>query len=161
MSNLIDLEENPASSENSTEQPVSYVERFALERKNWTDTVKNIAARFKNVEDLIDVQVDLYSERQRATDYVHELSVLYSRLKKLHLAEWKKAYESLSLDQDFRYNEKEKSKLADEKSSISKLKLEILQTHVDFFRETVKTIDNMIFGVKHRLEIEDFRRGNK
>lgn len=161
MSNLIELEENQASSENSTVQQVSYVERFAGERKDWTEKIKGIASRFKNVEDLVDVQVDLYSERQRATDYVHELSVLYSRLKKQHLAEWKKAYEKLSLDQDFRYNEKEKSKLADEKSSTSKLKLEILQTHVDFFRETVKTIDNMIFGVKHRLEIEDFRRGNK
>jgi hypothetical protein len=58
-------------------------------------------------------------------------------------------------------SEKERQRFAEEKTSNAKLKLDILQSHVDFFRETVKTIDNMIFGVKHRLEIEDFRRGNK
>jgi hypothetical protein len=87
--------------------------------------------------------------------------VLQSRLKKSWLAEYKKAYDSLLIDQDYRYSEKERQRFAEEKTSASKLKLDILQTHVDFFRETIKTIDNMIFGVKHRLEIEDFRRGNK
>jgi hypothetical protein len=145
----------------SSEQQVSYVERFESERNDWTEKVREIAKRFKNVEDLVDVQVDLYSERQRAAEYMHQLMVLQSKLKKNWIAEYKKIYDSLILDQDYRYSEKEKQRIAEEKSSGSKLKLDILQTHVDFFRETIKTIDNMIFGVKHRLEIEDFRRGNK
>jgi hypothetical protein len=84
-----------------------------------------------------------------------------SKLKKFYLSEWKKAYDALSMNEDFRYNEREKNKMAEEKTSASKLKLDILQTHIDFFKDSIKTIDNMIFGVKHRLEIEDFKRGNK
>jgi len=145
----------------SSEERVGYVERFASERTEWTTKIKDIAKRFKNVEDLVDVQVDLYSQRQVAVDYMQELTVLQSRLKKTHLTEWKKAYEKLTLNEDYRYNEKEKNRMADEMTSVSKLKIEILQNHIDFFRESVRTIDNMIFGVKHRLEIEDFRRGNK
>ena len=110
---------------------------------------------------MVEVQVELYSERQVATDYIHELTVLFSKLKKLYLTEWKKAYDALSMNEDLRYNEREKTKFADEKAAGSKLKMEILQNHIDYFRETVKTIDNMIFGVKHRLDIEDFKRGNK
>ncbi len=144
----------------SSEQ-VSYVERFEQERTEWTSDVKNIAFRFKIVEDLIDVQVDLYSKRQQAVEYMHQLMVLQSRLKKTYIAEYKKVYDSLMLDQDFRYSEKERQRISEEKTSTPKLKLEILQSHVDFFRETVKTIDNMIFGIKQRLEIEDFKRGNK
>jgi len=109
----------------------------------------------------VDVQVDLYSERQRAAEYMHQLMVLQSKLKKAWVAEYQKVYNNLLLDQDYRYSEKEKQRIAEEKTSSAKLKLDILQTHVDFFRETTKTIDNMIFGVKHRLEIEDFKRGNK
>lgn len=146
----------------SSDSPsVSYVERFENERLEWTERVRGIASRFKNVEDLVDVQVDLYSERQRATDYVSQLYITQSKLKKAHLAEWKKAYDALTVNHDFHYNDREKAKMADEKTSATKLKLDIVQTHIDFFRETVKTVDNMIFGVKHRLEIEDFRRGNK
>ena len=140
---------------------ISYVDRFALERKEWTELIKSIACRFKLIENLIDVQVDLYSQRQIATDYIQELNILNSKLKKIHLTEWKKAYEALGTNEDFRYNDREKTKMADEKTSATKLKLEIVQSHIDFFRETVKGIDSMIFGVKHRLEIEDFRRGNK
>jgi len=142
-------------------EKVSYVERFETERNEWTEKVRGIAARFRNVDDLVDVQVDLYSERQRAAEYMHQLMVLQSKLKKAWISEYQKVYDSLVINQDYRYSEKERQKIAEDKTSPAKLKLDILQTHVDFFRETVKTIDNMIFGVKHRLEIEDFRRGNK
>lgn len=140
---------------------VSYVERFASERDEWTMSVRSISYRFKNVEDLIDVQVDLYSKRQESVEYIHQLSVLHSRLKKTWITEYKKAYDDLVMNQDFRYSERERQRIAEEKTSVSRLKLDVLQTHIDFFRETVKTIDNMIFGIKHRLEIEDFKRGNK
>ena len=153
--------ENPQTETPSSEQ-VGYVERFELERSTWSEDIKDIASRFKlAVENMVDVQVDLYSKRQQAVDYTHQLIVLQSRLKKAWNTEWKKAYDSILLDQDYRYSEKEKQKYADEKTSASKLKIEIVQTHIDFFRETTKTIDNMVFGVKHRLEIEDFKRGNK
>jgi hypothetical protein len=150
---------NPSAAVSSDQ--VSYVERFEQERNEWTEEVKKISSRFKNVEDMVEVQVDLYSKRQQAVEYMHQLMVLQSRLKKNWIAEYKKAYEALLIDADYRYSEKEKQRIAEEKTSTSKLKLEILQSHVDFFKETTKTIDNMIFGVKHRLEIEDFRRGNK
>lgn len=142
-------------------ESVGYVERFEQERNEWTDDVKSISSRFKNIDDMVDVQVDLYSKRQQGVEYMHQLMVLQSRLKKTWIAEYKKAYDSLIMDQDYRYSEKERQRIAEEKTSTSKLKLDILQSHVDFFRETIKTIDNMIFGVKHRLEIEDFKRGNK
>jgi len=153
MSNLENQQEDSSK--------LNYIERFEKERTDWTNTIKDIAKRFKNIEDLVDVQVDLYSERQRALEYMHELQVLSSKLKKFYLSEWKKAYDALSMNEDFRYNEREKNKMAEEKTSASKLKLDILQTHIDFFKDSIKTIDNMIFGVKHRLEIEDFKRGNK
>lgn len=152
-------------SQNQTAIPssesVGYVERFEQERNDWTEDVRGISSRFKNIDDMVDVQVDLYSKRQLGVEYMHQLMVLQSRLKKTWIAEYKKAYDILILDQDYRYSEKERQRIAEEKTSASKLKLDILQSHVDFFRETIKTIDNMIFGVKHRLEIEDFKRGNK
>ena len=152
-------------SQNQTAIPssesVGYVERFEQERNDWTEDVRGISSRFKNIDDMVDVQVDLYSKRQLGVEYMHQLMVLQSRLKKTWIAEYKKAYDALILDQDYRYSEKERQRIAEEKTSASKLKLDILQSHVDFFRETIKTIDNMIFGLKHRLEIEDFKRGNK
>jgi hypothetical protein len=139
----------------------TYLERFERERSEWTERTNAVAARFKNVEDMVEVQVDLYSNRQLAVDYMQQLTSLQTRLKKAWLSEWKKVYESLLVDQDYRYSEKERTKIADEKTGVAKLKIDIMQVHIEFFRETIRTIDNMIFGVKHRIDIEDFRRGNK
>jgi len=36
---------------------------------------------------------------------------------------------------------------------------EYLQNHLEYFRETVKTIDTMCFGIKHRISLEEYRRG--
>lgn len=142
-------------------EQVSYVERFEQERNSWTTEVTGISKKFRDVENMAEVQVELYSRRQLGVEYMHQLMSLQSRLKKNWISEYKKVYDSLLLDQDYRYSEKEKQRIAEEKTASSKMKLEILQSHVDFFKETIKTIDNMIFGVKHRLEIEDFKRGNK
>jgi hypothetical protein len=139
----------------------TYLERFERERNEWTEKVNLIASHFKKIDDMVEVQVDLYSQRQLAVDYIQQLMSLQTRLKKAWLTEWKKVYESLVTDQDYRYSEKERTKFADEKTGNGKLKIDIMQVHIDFFRETVRTIDNMIFGVKHRVDIEDFKRGNK
>jgi chromosome segregation ATPase len=150
---ISETEQKEASSEN-------YLERFERERKEWTSQIKDIAARFKKVEDLVEVQVDLYSQRQVAVDYMQQLNSLQARIKKGWLTEWKKIFDNLS-NVDIRYSEKERTKLADEKTGTTKLKIDIMQVHIEYFKETIKTLDNMIFGVKHRIEIEDFRRGNK
>lgn len=154
------MQEEENQTANSSEKK-GYIEQFESERQEWTEIVRGIAQRFKIVDDMVEVQVDLYSRRQLSVDYMQQLNVLQSRLKKNYESEWKRAYDDLALNQDFRYNERERAKFATERTSSSKLKMDIVQTHIEFFRETIKTIDNMIFGVKHRLEIEDFKRGIK
>ena len=154
------IQEEENQTANSSEKK-GYIEQFESERQEWTEIVRGIAQRFKIVDDMVEVQVDLYSRRQLSVDYMQQLNVLQSRLKKNYESEWKRAYDDLALNQDFRYNERERAKFATERTSSSKLKMDIVQTHIEFFRETIKTIDNMIFGVKHRLEIEDFKRGIK
>ena len=138
-----------------------FIEQFENERQEWTSNIRGIAARFKHIDNMVDVQVDLYSTRQQAVDYMQQLSVLQSRLKKNYETEWKKEYDDLALNQDLRYNERERAKFANERTSNSKLKIDILQIHIDFFRETIKSLDNMIFGVKHRLDIEAYKAGMK
>ena len=143
------------------EKKKTYIEKFESERQDWTLCIRNIASMFKHIDSMVDVQVDLYSRRQLAVDYIQQLNVLQSRLKKKYESEWKKAYDDLAMNQDLRYNERERAKFATEKSSDSKMKMDILQTHIEFFKETVKTLDSMIFGVKHRLELEAFKAGIK
>ena len=149
-----------ASQQEATSSKKGILQQFEEERLKWKEDIEDIAGRFKKIEDMVEVQVDLYSQRQVATEYVYQLVTTYSKFKKVYNAEWQKWYEHFTNNVDTRPSEKEKAKLIDDKTGDSKLRLEVIQTHIDYMRETVKTIDNMIFGVKHRLDIENFRRGN-
>ena len=100
---MLDEIENQTE-DSSEEKPVGFVERFTKERLEWTTTIREIASRFKHIDNMAEVQIDLYSNRQQCVDYTQELSVLQSRLKKKYESVWKKAYDDLALDQDFRYN---------------------------------------------------------
>lgn len=150
-----------------TEQPKddgaakTFAEVFQSERENWKNIVKAIGQRFRNVENLTEVQVDLYSRRQEAIEYQFRLIASHTRLKKAYAAEWKKAFDGAGKNQDLRYNDKDKARIADAAVLEIKYKVDSVQNHIDYFRETVKTIDNMIFGVKHRIEIENFKIGMK
>ena len=139
----------------------SFLEKFTEEREEWTSTIREISSRFKIVENLAEVQIDLYSKRQIAIEYQYKLIGIHTKLKKLLLEKWKKAYDDAGKNEDYRYSEKEKTKVAEIATVEIKYKTENVSNQIEFFRETVKTIDNMIFGVKHRIEIENFKAGMK
>jgi hypothetical protein len=139
----------------------TFTEKFTEERAEWTKTISEISNRFRVVENLAEVQIDLYSKRQIAIEYQYKLIGIHSKLKKMLIVEWKNAYEKAGHNEDIRYSEKEKTKFAEAATVELKYKSESLSSQIDFFRDTVKTIDNMIFGVKHRIEIENFKAGMK
>ena len=87
-----------------------YIEKFSTERSTWSNATIEIGRRFRDVENLAEVQVDLYSKRQEALEYQYKLIGIHTRLKNLYAVEWKKAYDSASVNEDIRYNDKERSK---------------------------------------------------
>jgi hypothetical protein len=159
MSNSEEIAHQEKDSSKKEEKTVS--EKFTEERIKWTGIIKDMSSRFKAVENLAEVQIDLYSNRQIAIEYLYKLIGIRSKLKKIITAEWKKAFEAAARNEDLRYSEKERGKLADAAVIEHTYNAEELSSQVDFFRETVKTIDSMTFGVKHRIEIENFKIGMK
>lgn len=150
--------ENPVR-ENSSD--LDYAERFEQDRSKWTNLLKSMASRFKEINDMNDVQIDIYSHRQEAVEHIHKLIVVFNKIKKKYNTAFAASYEQLARNDDYRYSEKEKIRFAEEKNGEIKFKMEMLQTQIDFFRETLKSIDNMIFGIKSRIDIEEYRRGHK
>jgi hypothetical protein len=157
MSNLLDTE--PQDQKEKSSSDGDFVEKFTGERRSWTDSVTSIGRRFREVENLAEVQVDLYTKRQEALEYQYKLIAVHTKLKNMFAVQWKRAYEEAGRDDDVRFSEKEKTKTADAGTANLKFKTETVSNQVEFFRETIKTIDNMIFGVKHRIDIENFKVG--
>jgi hypothetical protein len=160
MSNIPQAQQQETNEENSSEKK-DFTEKFSDERRSWSDVVITIGKRFREVENLAEVQVDLYSRRQEAIEYQYKLIGIHSKLKHMLSAQWKRAFDEAGRNEDLRYSDKDKSKVADAATANIRYKVESVNSQIEFFRETVKSIDTMTFGVKHRIEIENFKAGMK
>lgn len=131
-------------------------DRFIEERTTWREKVVDMAKRMKMVKDLPELQVDLYTYRQEAIEYYYNLNLAVIKLEKQYSKLKKKLVEELN-DKDVRYGKTDMNTIVDGSSADQKHHVEMVKSQASYFYETVKTIDNMIFGIKHRLEMENFR----
>jgi len=131
-------------------------ERFIEERARWRDKVVEMAKRIKNIAELAELQVDLYTTRQEAIEYYYNLNLASIKLEKKHSKLKSKLVEEFN-NKDIRYAKSDMSTLVEGASADYKHHIDLIKSHSSYFYETVKTIDNMIFGIKHRIEMENFR----
>ena len=154
MSNSAQEEPQDQREANSSKKEVDYVEKFAQERIDWSSAIVSIGKRFREVE-------NLYSKRQEALEYQYRLVSIHSKAKTLLSTQWKIAYEAAGKNEDIRFSEKEKTKSAEAATAGLRYKAETIGNQIDFLRDSIKGIDNMTFGIKHRIDIENFKAGAK
>jgi len=130
-------------------------EIFTKERKHWSDIVRGLAKKFKNIDNLATLQVELYSSYQdlaeSKTDLLHTLASFNKVvIKKRQTAFIKAKTESLvalktAKDLDIFIE-------CDIRNHIERQK--ILDGQLEFVEDTLKNIQNMIYGVKSRIDAE-------
>lgn len=133
--------------------------RFATEREDWTNRVRSLSERLKSIFDLAELLTDLYSQRQIAGDYIHELVALGSRLNRVYRERKKERYLFYTQNYDLRLDKDPKALFIDVDLAELVERRELLQNHLDYMRETLRSIDTICYGVKHRISLEEYRRG--
>lgn len=110
--------------------------------------------KLSNLKTLKEAQVNMLSLRQRLLEDNHTLLEHITLLRKKYRDERAVEMENVSRNLQIRYQANEKTVVLDGRTSGTKESLEILENQVSFFNESIKTIDNIIFGIKTRLDIE-------
>jgi hypothetical protein len=133
--------------------------RFKKEREDWVSTVSDMSERLRDIYKLADLQTDLYSNRQIALEYSHTIMSHLSRVnaifreRKVERFNHYTRFHDIRLEKDPKYDHIH----ADLNDILERR--DLLQNHLDYLRETIRTIDNLIFGIKHRMALEEYRRG--
>lgn len=157
MENQINETHQPTSSNNDINQQL--IERFKNERKEWTDRIKDMSERLRDIYKVADLQVDIYSYRQVAVEYCHTLQTHLTKVVHTFRARKIERWEYYTRNYDLRMDKDPKElHIFVDIADINERK-ELLQNHLEFFRETIKTIDTISFGIKHRIQLEEYRRG--
>jgi hypothetical protein len=143
----------------SSEAQSEFESRFAPERTEWTERVRELSIRMKNIREIAEVQVELYSDRQKILEYSYKLGQILTKLNSNYRTEKRAKMVYYSEEHNTRYGANEKNSLIDGDLAEIKRKIDLVDNHMSFMNETTKTIDHMLYGIKSRISLEEFMRG--
>ena len=139
---------------NTKDTKSSISEKFKARRAEVSKEIYENIEHLSNLKTLKTAQVNMLSLRQRLLEDNHTLLEHITILRKKFREEKATVMEDLSKNLQLRYQSNEKNVVIEGKTSSTKEYLEIFENQVAFFNDSIKTIDNIIFGIKTRLDIE-------
>lgn len=140
----------------STNEKDDITSKLRVERTEWTENVKGFSRMFHKTDSLVQLQMDLFSSRQILTERKSTISeIIHKYNKKLKIKRAEET-ENIEMHSNIKYKNANAFNTVLENRLIDLTdKINIFQIHYDYLSETVNTIDRMIFGVKHRIQIQE------
>lgn len=135
-------------------------QKFSKQREEWSEIIKGMSVRMKNIMNLPELMTELYTERQRCVEYHHYLMSIMIKTNIEYRRRYAERHDFWSYKSNIRYpNESSKNnKILTELSDVVE-KREMLDNHAKFMNETKASLDAIIYAVKSRVEIEQISRG--
>ena len=139
--------------ENKTTAKETILDKFKSDRDNYSLEIRRNIEKLNNIKDLKEVQIFFLSTRQRLLEDNHTLIDNLSKLKKGYRQKKGKEWENVS-NQNMRYQGHEKKVIVEGKTTELQETIEIIENQISFMDGSIKTVDNVLFGLKTRLDLE-------
>lgn len=134
------------------EKLIKLDEYLDAQRTEWTTKIKQLAEDLKHGNNLEEVSAYTLSYRQIMVEQLASIGTKIRSQKstcdKLYKQKWIEYY-----SYDYKLTDKQKEKFLDADMADDKHMLELLETQKSFLEGSVKTLDNMGFAIKNRLDI--------
>jgi hypothetical protein len=138
----------------SIEERTLKLESIIVEtKKSWGEKIQKIIKMIKNVNELSEAQVLMLSYRHQIVDAITDIQFKLYRMQAYFDSEYRKKYRSYTLQYDIKLNGGEKDKFVRAELAPVKRQIQIVEAQVDFYRECIRTLDNLGFAIKRRMEI--------
>lgn len=148
------VRKNVTEGEETKLSPLEALElAFTKDRNNWTSKIMKIISGVKDVNKIPDTQVDMLSERQKLVDMISKNYMILYKLKKSLEERYKEKYQWYLKKYDYNLKDSEKKSFIKADLIMDYTKVEMYEAHIDFYKESVKTLDNLGFAIRNRLRV--------
>ena len=128
--------------------------KYGKTRSNISQEIRECIEKMSSMTGLKEVQVNMLSLRQRLLEDNHILIENLSSVKRKYRNERAKQMENISTNLQHRYQYNEKTVLIDGATANIKEIVDTIENQISFFVDSIKTVDNVLYGIKTRVEIE-------
>jgi len=135
-------------------------EKFTKERKEWGDKVAVMSAKMKSVLAVSELMTEIYTERQICIEYYHYLISILIKINRKYKFKYDEKWLYWTYKSNIKYPNQAalNNKIETELSDILE-KRQAVDNHAKFIDKTVGTIDNLIYAIPKRIEVEQISRG--
>lgn len=138
---------------------------FAQRREYWMKWVDEMSTHMKSIDGILVIQSEIYARRQEAVENYHNLSATLARQTKIYKEKYNEIYNRVRMIKipntpNYVYNtETSLRNQVEGELSQEKYIIDIIENHISYMDQTIKTIDNMIFNITNRIKIEEIKLG--
>lgn len=138
----------------SKEQILALDAKLATQRTEWSNRIKDLAQSLRNINNMEGTIADVLSSRQTLIDQMAYINMKIKEQKSKISIRYREAYIRY-YEYDYKLGEKQKEKFIETDLANENMILSHLENQMDFFKESVKTLDNMGFAIRNRLALKD------
>jgi len=130
-------------------------DKLIADRLKWSSRILDLIKTLRDVNKLADSQVDMLSFRHMLVDHVTEIQSFIYKKKTTCEQRYKDKYIEYSVASNLKLNGGEKDKFVKADLSLSYRQVSLLESHLDFYRECIKTLDNSAFAIRNRIKLAE------
>tara|TARA_B100000900_G_scaffold412619_1_gene434789 strand:- start:6148 stop:6591 length:444 start_codon:yes stop_codon:yes gene_type:complete len=129
-------------------------EKLGEQRDKWSRKITALANGIKTLSGMEVVIGDILQTRQLLVEQLMYIQIKSKEQKKQLDLKWRDAWIKY-YQYDYKLTDKVRTQFLEAELADDKMILSLLENQVEFYRESVKTLDNMGFAVRNRLAIKD------
>lgn len=152
------MSDETKNQENNSSEKEDITKRFEREQREWNTKIDEMTSRMRDISVLSDVLVDALSQRQMALEKTHILMSVLSGINAQLRKKRKERFLYYSQSYDLVLQKDQKNLFIDVDLEKLVRTQELFSNHLSYMRSTVDTIDKMLYGVKWRIQLEEYKR---
>ena len=135
------------------EKTTTLESRLKQDRDVWRLKITEIIRNIKDITLLSETQVLMLSYRQMLLDKISDMKGNLYRRNGDYESYYKTRFRFYTLDYDIKLTGGEKDRFVKTDLMPLKRQINILETHLEFYSECIRTLDNMAFAIKNRITL--------
>ena len=143
----------PIEDEKINKTNVTLEERFKEERGEWNDKIIKLIESIKHTTKLSEAQVIQLSYRQMIQDKLAEYRILHEKRQEMFDKQMTERFREYKLGYDIKLSSSETQAFIQTDCKALKLQLKMIHTQITYFEESIKTLDNIGYAIKNKIEI--------
>lgn len=131
------------------------LEKFLdTQRSEWGDRIMEVIEMIREIDRLSEAQVKMLSYRHMVVDQIARINMTLKKRQSAYNVQYKNKFLEY-FNYDYKLNDKQKVNMIEADLSILDKQIGFLSTQIDFFKECIKTLDNIGWAIKNKLNINE------